>query len=67
MDYSMVVQEGDEDFAAVVRGSYNIYDPSGGPTGYTDGISPASSQCLENLADIIYNRTFGGVFNLRCT
>ncbi|CAN9426199.1 unnamed protein product [Alternaria alternata] len=45
MDYSMVVQGGHDGFAAVVRGSYNIYDPSGGPTGYTDGISPASFQC----------------------
>lgn len=37
MDYSMVVQGGEKGFAAVVRGSYNLYNPGGEPTGYTDG------------------------------
>ncbi|KAH7402739.1 hypothetical protein BKA66DRAFT_564639 [Pyrenochaeta sp. MPI-SDFR-AT-0127] len=38
MDYSMVVKGGDKGFAAVVRGSYNLYNPGGEPTGYTDGL-----------------------------
>ena len=47
MDYSMIVKGGKEGFASVVRGSYNIYDPSGEPTGYTDGAYSALIDALK--------------------
>ncbi|CBX98081.1 hypothetical protein IAQ61_010184 [Plenodomus lingam] len=37
MDYSLVVRDGDEGFAAVTRGSYAIFDPDAPPEGYLDG------------------------------
>ncbi|KAI4681600.1 hypothetical protein J4E81_009960 [Alternaria sp. BMP 2799] len=37
MDYSVVVQGGDDGFAAVVRGSYALFDPTAAPEGYLDG------------------------------
>ncbi|KAI4923034.1 uncharacterized protein J4E92_007785 [Alternaria infectoria] len=37
MDYSVVVQGGDDAFAAVVRGSYALFDPTAAPEGYLDG------------------------------
>lgn len=39
MDYSVVVQGGDDAFAAVVRGSYALFDPTAAPEGYLDGIT----------------------------
>ena len=37
MDYSVVVQGGDDAFAAVVSGSYSLFDPTAAPEGYLDG------------------------------
>ena len=35
----MVVKDGDDGFAAVTRGSYSLFEPSGAPEGYLDGKS----------------------------
>lgn len=37
MDFSLVVTGGETGFAAVVRGSYDLYNPTGDPQGYLDG------------------------------
>ncbi|KAL0930640.1 metallo-beta-lactamase superfamily protein [Colletotrichum truncatum] len=38
MDFSLLVEGGDDGFAAVVRGSYDLYSPGGQPQGYLDGL-----------------------------
>ncbi|KAH7141949.1 hypothetical protein EDB81DRAFT_899393 [Dactylonectria macrodidyma] len=38
MDFSLLIEGGDEGFAAVVEGSYNLYNPGGEPAGYVDGL-----------------------------
>ncbi|KAF9878639.1 hypothetical protein CkaCkLH20_04131 [Colletotrichum karsti] len=38
MDFSIVVGGGANGFAAVTRGSYNLYNPAGEPQGYLDGL-----------------------------
>ncbi|KAH8654373.1 hypothetical protein BGZ61DRAFT_373521, partial [Ilyonectria robusta] len=40
-DFSLVVRGGEEGFAAVVEGSYNLYAPGAPPSGYTDGLQAA--------------------------
>ncbi|KAF5026944.1 hypothetical protein F66182_974 [Fusarium sp. NRRL 66182] len=37
MDFSLLIEGGDDGFAAVVQGSYDMYNPGGEPSGYTDG------------------------------
>ncbi|KAJ0368465.1 hypothetical protein COL26b_010884 [Colletotrichum chrysophilum] len=38
MDFSLIVNGGETGFAAVVRGSYDLYNPTGDPQGYLDGL-----------------------------
>ncbi|KXH33025.1 hypothetical protein CSIM01_05160 [Colletotrichum simmondsii] len=38
MDFSIVAEGGENGYAAVTRGSYNLYNPSGEPQGYLDGL-----------------------------
>ncbi|KAK1710317.1 uncharacterized protein BDZ83DRAFT_724054 [Colletotrichum acutatum] len=38
MDFSIVAEGGENGYAAVTRGSYNLYNPSGEPEGYLDGL-----------------------------
>lgn len=35
----MVVQDGEDGSAAVIRGSYSLFEPSGATEGYLDGKS----------------------------
>jgi hypothetical protein len=35
----VVVKDGDDGFAAVTRGSYSLFEPSGASEGYLDGKS----------------------------
>jgi hypothetical protein len=37
MDYSVVVHDGDDGFAAVTRGSYSLFEPTADPEGYLGG------------------------------
>ncbi|KAH6949740.1 hypothetical protein BKA56DRAFT_506653, partial [Ilyonectria sp. MPI-CAGE-AT-0026] len=38
MEFSLLIEGGDAAHAAVVRGSYDYYNPGGEPTGYVDGL-----------------------------
>ncbi|EXF77874.1 hypothetical protein CFIO01_04128 [Colletotrichum fioriniae PJ7] len=38
MDFSIIAEGGGNGYAAVTRGSYNLYNPSGEPQGYLDGL-----------------------------
>ncbi|KAH9225404.1 hypothetical protein K456DRAFT_1731948 [Colletotrichum gloeosporioides 23] len=38
MDFSLIVNGGETGFAAVVKGSYDLYNPTGDPQGYLDGL-----------------------------
>ncbi|KAL5583885.1 hypothetical protein FOVSG1_015236 [Fusarium oxysporum f. sp. vasinfectum] len=38
MEYSFVIEGGDNGFAAVVEGSYSVIDPDGEASGYVDGL-----------------------------
>ena len=43
MDYSVVVQGGDDGSAAVVRGSFALFDPTAAPEGYLDGTTASKT------------------------
>ena len=49
MDYSVVIQGGDDAFAAVVMGSYSLFDPTAAPEGYLDGTT--ASKILVSKSD----------------
>ncbi|CAN9433575.1 unnamed protein product [Alternaria alternata] len=66
MDYSVVVQDGEDGSAAVIRGSYSLFEPSGAPEGYLDGYLAAYMITDSHKWDpLLVSKISTGQFTLR--
>ncbi|KAH6866456.1 hypothetical protein BKA58DRAFT_412605 [Alternaria rosae] len=61
MDYSVVVQGGDDAFTAVVRGSYSLFDPTATPEGYLDVTTASKILISANDSTLRFQPVGGGL------